>query len=56
MFEFGISKGYEEMASPVKSMLHIKGGGSREGSDTFMSISNHQEGIEHAFRPCLRPL
>ena len=56
MFEFGVGKGYEEMASLVKSMPRIKGGGSREGSDMFMSINSHQERIKHAFRPCLRPL
>ena len=32
-----------KIASPMKSMLHIKGGGSRVGSDTFMSNTNCQE-------------
>jgi hypothetical protein len=30
----------------MKSMLHMKGGGSREGSGTFMSDTNYQ-GIEN---------
>ena len=30
----------------MKSMLHMKGGGSREGSGTFMSKTNCQ-GIEN---------
>ena len=38
-FEFSVSKA-------MKSMLHKKGGGSREDSGTFMSNSNHQ-GIEN---------
>ena len=38
MFEFDVSKG-------MASMLHMKGGGSREGSGTFMS-STHYRGIE----------
>jgi hypothetical protein len=39
MFEFCVSK-------DMKSMLHKRGGGSREGSDTFMSNTNRQ-GIEN---------
>ena len=38
-FEFCVSK-------DMKSMFHKKGGGSREGSDTFMSNTNCQ-GIEN---------
>ena len=37
MFECSASK---DMKS---SMLHMKGGGSREGSDTFMSDTNYQQ-------------
>jgi hypothetical protein len=33
-------------ASPMKSMLHKKGGGSREDSDTILSNANCQ-GIEN---------
>ena len=33
MFEFSFSE-------DMKSMLHRKGGGSRQGSDTFMSNTN----------------
>jgi hypothetical protein len=36
MFEFSVSK-------DMKSMPHRKGGGNREGSDKFMSNTNHQE-------------
>ena len=32
-----------KIASPMTSMLHKKGGGSREGIGTFMSNANHQE-------------
>ena len=35
MFEFGVSKA-------MKSILHMKGGGCREGSNTFMSNPNCQ--------------
>jgi hypothetical protein len=35
-----------KIASLVNSMLHVKGGGSREGNDTFMSNTNCQ-GIEN---------
>ena len=37
--EFSVSK-------DMKSMLHRKGGGNREGSGTFMANTNHQ-GIEN---------
>ena len=37
---------FEFSVSPVKSMLHGKGGGIREGSGTFMSNINCQ-GIEN---------
>jgi hypothetical protein len=39
MFEFSVSK-------DIKSMLHVKGGSSREGSGTFMFNTNCQ-GIEN---------
>jgi hypothetical protein len=39
MFEFGVSK-------DMKKMRYNKGGGSREGSGTFMSNINYQ-GIEN---------
>ena len=35
-----------KITSPMISMLHIKGGGSRVGSDTFISNTNCQ-GIEN---------
>ena len=35
MFEFGVSK-------DMKFMLHVKGGGSKEGSGTFMSSTKYQ--------------
>ena len=35
-----------KITSPMKSMLQMKGGGSREGSGTFMSNTNCQ-GIEN---------
>ena len=31
-----------KIASPVKSMLHKKGGGIKEGNNTFMSSTNCQ--------------
>ena len=34
---------FQYFASPVKSLLHKKGGGSREGNDTFISNTNCQE-------------
>jgi len=43
MFEFNVSK-------HMKSMLHRKGGDSKEGSGTFMSNTNCQEikiSVEH---------
>ena len=35
-----------KIASPVESMLHRKGGGSRESKNTFISNTNCQ-GIEN---------
>jgi hypothetical protein len=35
MFKFSVSK-------DMKSMLHMMGGGSREGSGTFMSNTNRR--------------
>ena len=39
MFEISVSKN-------MKSMLHMKGGGTRKGSGTFLSNTNYQ-GIEN---------
>ena len=39
MFEFSVSK-------DMKFMLHMKGGGSKQGNGTFMSNTNCQ-GIEN---------
>jgi hypothetical protein len=43
MFEFSVSKDIKKVVSPMKFMLHKKGGGSREGSGTLMSNTNYQE-------------
>ena len=43
MFEFSVSKDIKKSEVQWKSMLHMKGGGSREGSSTFMSNTNCQE-------------
>ena len=41
MFEFSVSKAMKKIMSIVKSMFHRKEGGSREGSDTFMSNTKY---------------
>ena len=46
MFEFSVSRGYEKIASPVKSMHYRKGGGNREGCSILMFNTNCQ-GIEN---------
>jgi len=46
MLEFSVRKDMKKIASSVKSMLYRKGGGSREGSGTFMFNTNCQ-GIEN---------
>jgi len=39
MFEFSVNK---KLASPMKFMLDMNGGGSRESSGSFMSNTNYQ--------------
>jgi len=50
MFESSVGKDMRKITSLVESMLRKKGGGNREGNDTFMSNTNCQDlkiSVEH---------